>query len=405
MTATWTPPSPAARGPAGAPGLARLRSVVVDAPPQLIGEVARLGMGDPEAIPLWYGEGDMPTPRFICDAAHEAMLAGETFYSHKRGLPELQAALAAYLTGIYAGPVDPDRVTVTASGMHGILLAMQAILEARDNAVLVGPLWPNAAATARVAGAEARTVPLDDVNGVWRLDLERLAAACDDRTRLIFVNSPGNPTGWMLERDEQQAILDFARDRGIWVMADEVYGRIVYDRPVAPSFLDIAAPDDPVIVVNSFSKSWAMTGWRVGWLTHPAWLGPALSELVEYSVSTVPPFLQRAAIAAVTEGEGLVAEVRERCRQGRDIVAPALTAHARVTMAPPRAAFYAFFRVAGMADSLAWAKRLYLETKVGVAPGSAFGPEGEGWIRLCFAASPKRLEPAIERLIGFLDRA
>ncbi len=387
-----------------APGLARLRSVVVDAPPQLIGEVARLGMGDKDAIALWYGESDMPTPRFICDAAHRAMLAGETFYSHKRGLPELQAALAAYLTGLYDAPITADRVTVTASGMHGILLAMQAILEAGDNAVLVGPVWPNAAATARVAGAEARTIALDNRNGVWRLDLDRLFAACDDATRIIFVNSPGNPTGWMLERAEQQAILDFARARGIWVMADEVYGRLVYDRAVAPSFLEISAPEDPVIVVNSFSKSWAMTGWRVGWLTHPAWLGPAFSELVEYSVSTVPPFLQRAAITAVTEGEPLVAEIRERCRQGRDVVTPALTAHPRVVMAPPVAAFYAFFRVEGMADSLAWAKRLYLETKVGVAPGRAFGPEGEGWIRLCFASSPARLETAMARLIGFLDR-
>ncbi len=396
--------TPLARGPVDAPGLARLRAVVVDQPPQLIGAVARLGMGDPEAIALWYGEGDMATPRFICDAAHRAMLAGETFYSHKRGLPELQAALAGYMSGLYARPVAADRVTVTASGMHGILTAMQAILQAGDNAVLVGPLWPNAEATAKIAGAEARVVGLDNENGVWRLDLDKLFAATDESTRIIFVNSPGNPTGWMLEREEQQAILDFARARGIWVMADEVYARLVYDRPAAPSFLELAEPDDPVIVVNSFSKSWAMTGWRVGWLTHPPWLGDAFAELIEYSVSSVPPFLQRAAIAAVTEGEELVAEIRERCRAGRDIVTPALTAHPRVVMAPPKAAFYAFFRVDGLTDSLDWAKRLYLETKVGVAPGRAFGPVGEGWIRLCFASSPERLRTACERISGFLDR-
>lgn len=395
---------PLARGPVDAPGLARLRSVVVDAPPQLIGAVAQLGMGDPDAIALWYGEGDMPTPHFICDAAHRAMIAGETFYSHKRGLPELQEALAAYMSGLYQKPVAADRVTVTSSGMHGILTAMQAILEAGDNAALVGPVWPNAEATVKIAGAEARMVGLGNENGVWRLDLEKLFAACDERTRIIFVNSPGNPTGWMLESDEQKAILDFARSRGIWVMADEVYARLVYDRPVAPSFLDHAEPDDPLIIVNSFSKSWAMTGWRVGWLTHPPWIGPALAELIEYSVSSVPPFLQRAAVVAVTEGEDLVAEVRERCRAGRDIVTPALMAHPRVTMAPPVAAFYAFFKVDGMPDSLDWAKRLYLETKVGVAPGSAFGPEGEGWIRLCFASSPERLTTAMERLTAFLDK-
>lgn len=397
-------PIPLARGPVGAPGLARIRAVVADAEPQLIGEIARLGMGDPDAIALWYGEGDLPTPAFICDAAHRAMLAGETFYTHKRGLPELRDALARYMTGLYARPLAADRVTVTTSGMHGILTAMQAILQAGDNAVLVGPLWPNAEATAKIAGAETRVVGLENENGVWRLDPAALFAACDDRTRVIFVNSPGNPTGWMLESAEQQAILDFARDRGIWVIADEVYARLVYDRPVAPSFLDLAEPDDAVIVVNSFSKSWAMTGWRIGWLTHPPWLGDAFAELIEYSVSSTPPFLQRAAEVAVTEGEDLVAEVRERCRVGRDIVTPALAAHPRVVMTPPVAAFYAFFQVDGLRDSLAWTRRLFLETKVGVAPGSAFGPAGEGWIRLCFASSPAKLETAMERIGDFLDR-
>jgi aspartate aminotransferase len=397
-------PLPLARGPMGAPGLARLRSVVVDAPPQLIGEVAKLGMGDPDAIALWYGEGDMPTPKFICDAAHQAMLAGETFYTHKRGLPELQAALAQYLTDLYAKPVDMDRITVTSSGMHGILTAMQAILQAGDNAVVVGPVWPNAEATIKIAGATPRVVGLDNENGVWRLDLDALFSACDASTRVIFVNSPGNPTGWMLEQDEQQAILEFARARGIWVMADEVYARLVYDRAVAPSFLDIAEPEDALVVINSFSKSWAMTGWRVGWLTHPAWLGAYFAEMIEYSTSSVPPFLQKAALTAVTEGEDLVAEIRERCRQGKDIVTPALMAHSRILMAPPVAAFYAFFKVDGMTDSLDWAKRLYHETKVGIAPGSAFGPEGEGWIRLCFASSPARLNLAMDGLTGFLDR-
>lgn len=387
-----------------APLAARIRSVVADAEPQLIGEVAKLGIGDPDAIALWFGEGDMPTPGFICDAAHRSMMAGETFYSHKRGLPELRDALAGYMSGIYAQPVDASRVTITCSGMHGILIAMQAVLEAGDNAVLIGPIWPNAAATVRIAGAEARIASLRSENGRWRLDLDRLFDLVDDNTRVIFINSPGNPTGWMMERDEQQAVLDFARARGIWVMADEVYARIVYDRPVAPSFLDIAEPDDPVIVINSFSKSWAMTGWRVGWLTHPAGIGDPLAELFEYSISTVPPFLQQAAVTAVTEGEDLVAEVRERCRAGREIVAPALASHPRVAFAPPAAAFYAFFQVDGMDDSLDWCKRLYRETKVGVAPGSAFGPEGEGWIRLCFASSPTRLKTAMDRMLDFLDK-
>jgi aspartate/methionine/tyrosine aminotransferase len=370
----------------------------------LIGEVARLGLGDAEAIPLWYGEGDIPTPHFICDAAHQAMVAGETFYSHKRGLPELRGALSEYMTNLYGRDVDAERVTVTASGMHGISTAMQAILQSGDNCVIVGPVWPNAKAAAEVAGAEVRLVALQAKNGVWNLDLDALFASCDQNTRMIFSNSPGNPTGWMMEREQQQEILEFSRKHGIWIMSDEVYTRLVYDRQVAPSFLDISEPEDAVIVVNSFSKSWAMTGWRVGWLTHPAWLNHAFNELIEYSVSSVPPFLQKAAFVAVTEGEHLVQDIRERCREGRDIVMSALLAHPKIAVSKPQAAFYAFFQVQGMQDSLEWAKQLFQETKVGVAPGRAFGPEGEGWIRLCFASSPENLNKAMERLMVFLDR-
>jgi aspartate/methionine/tyrosine aminotransferase len=381
---------------------AELRRTIRDMPRQLIGEVSRLGLGQPDTIPLWYGESDVPTPRFICDAAHQAMVAGRTFYTHKRGLPELRMALAEYMAELYGAEIDMERVTVTMSGMAAIMLSMQAILEAGDNTVNVTPVWPNCVYAAAVRGAEPRRVPLALENGVWRLDLDRLFDACDARTRILFVNSPGNPTGWMMERAEQQAILDFARARGIWIIADEVYARIVYDRPVAPSFLEIAGPEDPVLVVNSFSKSWAMTGWRIGWLTHPERIRENVSSLIEYSTAAVPEFTQLAGLAAVSQGEPFVAEMRERCRRGRDAVVPRLKDMPRVTLDPPRAAFYAFFKVAGVDDSLEFAKRLFRETKVGVAPGAAFGPEGEGWLRLCFASDPQRLTAAMDRLEAFL---
>ena len=381
---------------------AELRQSIVQMPRQLIGEVSRLGLGQPDTIPLWYGESDIPTPRFICDAAHAAMCSGRTFYTHKRGLPELRTALAEYMTWLYGSEIDMDRVTVTMSGMASIMLAMQAILDKGDNTVNVTPVWPNCVHCAEVRGAEPRRVPLESSNGVWRLDLDRLFDACDGRTRILFINSPGNPTGWMMEREEQQAILDFARQRGIWIIADEVYARLVYDRPAAPSFLEIAEPEDPVLVVNSFSKSWAMTGWRMGWLTHPARIGENISSLIEYSTAAVPEFTQLAGLTAVSQGEPFVGEMRERCRRGRDLVVPRLKEIPRVTLDYPRAAFYAFFRVTGMDDSVEFAKRLFRETKVGVAPGRAFGPEGEGWLRLCFASDPKRLETAMTRIESFL---
>jgi aspartate/methionine/tyrosine aminotransferase len=376
-----------------------IRAAVSALEPQLIADVSKLAFGDPNVIPLWYGESDLPTPEFIRAAAKRALDEGETFYTHTRGIPPLREAIAEYLTALHALPVAAERVSVTTAGMNAIMLVMELVLEAGANAVTVTPLWPNAAAAARIMGAEPREVALQSVQGRWRLDLERLFAACDERTRLIFVNSPGNPTGWMMTREEQRALLDFCRERNIWLLADEVYSRIVYHGRAAPSFLDLAEPEDPLFVANSFSKAWAMTGWRMGWLVAPAALGDLLGELVQHNVSGVATFLQPAAITALKTGEPFVTEFVERCRRGRDIVADHLAAMPRVRFTPPEAAFYAFFEVEGVEDSLAFAKRIVREAGVGLAPGAAFGKGGEGgYLRLCFAQAPELLERAMERL-------
>jgi aspartate/methionine/tyrosine aminotransferase len=264
--------------------------------------------------------------------------------------------------------------------------------------VIVGPVWPNARAAAEVMAGEPRAVALRYGNAGWTLDIDEVMARCDARTRAVFVNSPGNPTGWMMPRAQQQALLAACRESGIWVIADEVYARIVYDRAAAPSFLEIAEPDDLLVVVNSFSKSWAMTGWRLGWLTHPAAVGDYLANLVEFNTSGTPAFLQHAAVTAVQDGEPLVASMVARCREGRDVIGRCFAALPRVRYSPPEAAFYAFFAVDGMTDSLDFAKRLVHEAGVGLAPGTAFGPEGEGFLRLCFARAPETLEAAAERL-------
>ena len=377
---------------------ARIRPVVRDLELQQIGQVASLAMGDPDVIPLWYGESDVPTPGFINDAAGAALAAGETFYTHKRGIPELRAALAEYTTALYETDVAADRISVTSSGMAGIMTAMQMLLDPGDAVAIVAPVWPNARAAVEIMGGAPRTVALAFGDAGWSLDLDRLFDACDERTRAIFINSPGNPTGWMMGREQQRAVLDFARDRGLWILADEVYGRIFYDRPAAPSFLEIAAPDDPVIVINSFSKSWAMTGWRIGWLTHPPACGDWVANLVEYSTSGTPTFLQHAALTALGDGDPLVASMVDRCRRGRAVIGACLAELPRVRYRAPDAAFYAFFAVDGMANSLDFAKRLVHEARVGLAPGTAFGPDGEGWLRLCFARAPATLERAVERL-------
>jgi len=389
--------------PGGSPPIAAIRPEIESLEVQQIMQVSVLAMDDPEVTPLWYGESDVTTPEFISEAAAAALRAGETFYTHKWGIPELRETLSTYMSTLYGTPVETDRVTVTSSGMTGIMMVMQALVGAGDNIVMVDPIWPNAAAAAEIMGGSVRRVSLEaNAQGDWHLDLTRLQDAVDDRTRLVFVNSPGNPTGWMMPRDQQIALLDFCRARGIWILTDEVYARIVYDRNTAPSFLEIADPEDSVIVVNSFSKSWAMTGWRMGWLTHPTRFAATIGNLVEYNTSGTPAFLQRAGVAAVRGGEPVVAAMVARCRTGRDVVSERLAALPRVTYNPPTAAFYTFFKVDGMENSLDFAKHLVHEARVGLAPGTAFGPTGEGWLRLCFARAPETLEAAMDRLAASL---
>ena len=384
------------------PYAAPVRQSAAVLPASKIGEVAMVGRGDPDVIPLWFGEGDLTTPDFINAAATRALEAGQTFYTWQRGIPELREAIADYTARLYGIACAQDRITVTGSGMQAILLSCQAIVGEGDNVVVVGPVWPNILASVRINEGEARMVDLAFADGRWSLDLDKLFAAVDDRTRAIFVNSPSNPTGWMMTADEQRAVLDFCRRRRIWLIADEVYARIVYDRPVAPSFLEHASPEDPLIVVQSFSKPWAMTGWRLGWITSPHSFGELIAKLVQFNTSGSPAFLQHGALAAIKEGDPFLASMVERCRAGREVVLQGLSRFPRVSIARPEAAFYAFFGVDGMDDSLEFAKRLVREAKVGIAPGIAFGAGGEGYLRLCFASAPERLQKAMDRMAPLL---
>ena len=382
----------------------RVREAITDLPPSPIAQIAALGSADPAVIPLWYGEGDLPTPEFIAAAATAALRAGHTFYTDKAGLPGLRAAIAEYLSRRHARPVAAERILVTSSGMTALMLTVQALIDKGDNLVIVAPVWPNIAAAVTILGGEPRLVALDRLpSGGWRLDLARLFAACDARTRGIFINSPSNPTGWIASAGEIASLFAFARQRGLWLIADEVYGRIVYGNRPAPSFLDQAEPEERLIVVNSFSKNWAMTGWRLGWLAAPAELLPVLEKLVEFNTSGSPTFLQHAAIVAIRDGEDFLARFVARCRMARDVAIDGLQRYRRVTVARPEGAFYTFLRVEGVTDSIAFAKAALTEAKVGLAPGSAFGPMGEGCLRLCFARDPAVIGEAIDRLRRVLD--
>ena len=365
----------------------------------LIRKVAETNLGRDDVIALWFGEPNMATPDFIKQAATAALADNHVFYAQNRGIPPLREILSEYVSKLHGRPIDVDRLTVTASGMNAIMLVSEVLIDNGDNMVVVGPVWPNCRQTVQIMGGEPRQVALQpDANGRWQLDMDALFAACDDRTRAIFVNSPGNPTGWVMSEAEQRAMLGECKRRGIYVVADEVYVRLAYDWPKAPSFLDFAEPDDPLIVINSFSKTWSMTGWRLGWLTHPPALGDVFSVLNEFNIASPTTFVQHAGVAAVRDGEDFVTEMVEGYRHNRDLVFQRLAAMPKVRLYRPEAAFYAFFAVDGMTDSLEYAKQLIATTGVGLAPGRAFGEAGEGWLRLCFASEPEVLSQALDRL-------
>jgi len=382
-----------------------LRPEARDAPESGIVEVFNYGRGRPGLIPLWAGEGDLPTPSFICEAAVKSLAAGETFYTYQRGLPELREALARYHARTYGRSFDPDRFFITGSGMMAIETAVRMTAGSGDEVIVPTPTWPNIIASVGVAGAAVKPVAMRLGNDGWRLDLDELFDAVGAHTRAIFLNSPCNPTGWTATADELRALLAFARHRGLWIIADEVYHRFFYyDGSRSPSFYDVADGEDSVIYVNTFSKNWAMTGWRIGWISAPPRLGQVVENLIQYSTSGVAAFMQRAATVALEEGDEFIATQVERARESRAIVCSGLAATGRVRFAEPPGAFYLFFAVDGEPDTQRLGLRLVDEANLGIAPGDAFGDAGRGYLRLCFLRSPEQVTEATRRLKDWLGK-
>jgi len=396
-----------------------------------IREVANAGMGRDDVLAFWFGESDEVTPEVIRQAAIESLQRGETFYAHNLGLPELREAIARYTSRLHPA-VDASRIAVTSGGVSALMLAVQALVDAGDDVVAVTPVWPNLTAQPAIMGAQVRTVSLVPVNGQWTLDLPALRAAVTSKTKLLIVNAPNNPTGWTMARDEQQAVLDHCRETGTWILADEVYERLYFepspapsrlkaDSPpggegealggeldsngCAPSFLDISTPDDRLVVTHSFSKSFLMTGWRLGWLVLPPAMVDGIGKLIEFNTSCASVFTQRAAIAALEHTADITPRVVAHLKQCRDTLVPLLAALPGVQVAPAKGGMYAFFRLEGFGDSLELAKRLVAEAGLGLAPGNAFAPEAQGWLRWCFASKdPQRLVQGVERLRGWLAK-
>lgn len=370
-----------------------------------IREVANAGMGRSDVLAFWFGESDEVTPEFIRQAAIDSLQKGETFYAHNLGLPELREAVAAYASRLHP-KVTSDRIAITSGGVNALMLAIQMLVDAGDEVACVTPVWPNLTAQPLILGAKLRCVPLKPVNGAWTLDMDALLAAVTPSTKLLIINAPNNPTGWTLSRAEQQAIVEHCRKTGTWILADEVYERLYYEptpNGCAPSFLDVTQPDDRLVVVHSFSKSFLMTGWRLGWLVMPPAMTHHMGKLVEFNTSCASVFTQRAGQVALERTDEVTPRVVAHLKLCRDTLVPLLQAVPGVQVQPAKGGMYAFFRLEGQGDSLAVAKRLVAEAGLGLAPGNAFAPEAQGWLRWCFASrDPQRLAEGVKRLKGWL---
>jgi aspartate/methionine/tyrosine aminotransferase len=393
-------------GPLAAPTLAetRIRPQIRDLQVENIARLAHLARDIPDVITLWYGEGDQVTPAFIRDAAKASLDRGETFYvPDMRGWPPLTAALAAYQTRLHGRSIGVERSTVTPGGMQAVYLALALVAEMGTNVVYLEPQWPNIRHAIHVVGAEPRPVALREASGAWRLDLDAVRRACDARTRAIVFSTPSNPMGWTASEDELRALLALGRERGVWIVSDELYNRLRFGADSAPSILSIAEDEDLALSVNGFSKAWAMTGWRVGWLTHPPSVGPALSAMTQYVNSGVSAFAQAGALAALEAGEDTAHAIRDRCAEGVEIAYRILGPVNRIRLSDrPRAGMYVFFAVEGEADAAPLCRRLLEEARVGLAPGWLFGEAARAHLRMCVCRNPAEVEEACRRIAAAL---
>jgi aspartate/methionine/tyrosine aminotransferase len=363
-------------------------------------KAAMYGFTKPDIIPLWSGEGNVPTPAAFSSAVAESLAKGETFYTWQRGIPELREALARYHARHFAREFLPENFFVTGGGMQAIQTAIQMIAGEGDEIIIPTPAWPNYAGPLRLQGSRPVEVPMDFSNGKWSLDFDRLFDAIGPRTKAICLNSPSNPLGWAASLDDLIAIRDKCRKHGIWIFGDEVYSRFYYgakNESRAPSFLDVCDVEERLLLANTFSKNWAMTGWRVGWLQAPKELGPAIERIIQYNTSGTAVFLQRGCVAALDDGENFVSEQVIKARVNRDLVVSHLRAFPQVRFEVPTGAFYLFFSIDGMKDSAKTTHRIIDQANVGFAPGATFGRGGEGHLRMCYLRDTAKLEEAMER--------
>lgn len=381
----------------------RLRRELLDVPESPMVQIATAAERMPGSLKLCYGESDMPTPEFICRAAGEALRTGHTFYTHTAGYPELREAIAAKVYELHRVAYQPSEIMATVGASMAIFIAVRACIGPGENAIVISPAYAIFANGVTMAGGEPRPVSLARDGARFRLDLDRVRHAVDANTRLLIVNSPSNPTGWVISVGEQRALCELAEEHDLVILADEVYERLVFDGDIAPSFARFTSSNDRLIVANSFSKTYNMTGWRLGWAQSSERTIQTMYKAVEFMTSNPAAMVQQAGIAALRDGEAYIRDLRKHYAHRRAQVMRELSSMPGVSLPEPQGAFYAFPRIEGLQDSTAFTARLLRETGVALAPGVGFGRAGEGSIRLCFASTERTLAEALRRIRGFME--
>lgn len=369
--------------------------------PNMAAELLRYGRSKADVITLAQGENDAPTPDFIRDAAMKALQDGRTFYGQPLGNPELRQEISTYYARIYDLNIPTSRIFVTSSGTTAVHMALQSILDEGDEVVAVTPIWKNLIGIIEMAGASLNEVCMSETGDGWTLDINDLFNAVTPKTKAILLVTPSNPTGWVMPEDQIKQVMEFARARDIWIVSDEIYSRCVFGRTRAPSFLDVSEPDDKLYIINSFSKNYSMTGWRLGWLVGPASAETKIYDTALYEYMCPADFTQHAGIAALRHGEPFIKNQLEQWQKNIDLIEESFARTGKAHMVRPPATFYAFFRIDGVTDSMSCARRMIDEVGLSLAPGCSFGSSSKEYLRLCFGVSPEKLTKALTRFEDF----
>jgi aspartate aminotransferase len=350
-----------------------------------------------DVVHLEIGEPDFDTPRNICDAAIEAINKGYTHYTTSQGLPELRTEIAKSLGSTRSIAIDPDRIVVTTGAKPIMFYSILALLSEGDEAIYQDPLFPIYESMINFSGATAVPIPLREELG-FRMDIDELRSKVTPRTKLIIINSPQNPSGGVMEEEDIRAIADIAREHDIIVLSDEIYDYIMYE---GKNYSIASQPGmlDRTILLNGFSKTYAMTGWRMGYGFFPAELVEHIVRLVTNSTSCAPPIVQYACIEALRGPQDSVPKMVEELKKRRDLIVEGLNEIPGISCHRPKGAFYAFPNIKKLGMSSAEFSD-YLLNKAGVAslPGTSFGKSGEGYMRMSYATSQKNIKKALERI-------